>query len=78
MGVTAFKFGSGTSSNIFSLSSDPAPGKREEREGDSERSMTPKCMSIDGKTLSVNTGQPEVEGIGKGRGEIDPNRIWMA
>jgi len=42
------------------------------------RSRTPKCINVDGITLSAKIGLSCVEGIGNGGGEIDPKRILMA
>lgn len=49
------------------------------REGlEVERSITPRCTSRDGITLSENMGRFAVRGIGNGGGDIDPNRRAIA
>lgn len=63
---------------LVRLSSDSTSGKSVDREGDADRSMTPRCTSNDGSTLSPNTGRCEVEGIGNGGGEMEPKRMVMA
>jgi len=58
--------------------SELAPGKRVFNPGAWDKSRTPKCINIDGITLSAKIGLSCVEGIGNGGGEIDPKRILMA
>lgn len=65
-------------SSASRTASEPAPGNKEERSGDDDTSITPRWISSDGRTLSVNTGELVVEGIGNGRGEMDPKRMDMA
>lgn len=69
--------GSG-SSNSRKPSSDPAPGNRLDREELRDKSITPRWTRREGKTLSEKTGKCLVEGIGKGGGSMEPNRIVMA
>jgi hypothetical protein len=43
-----------------------------------DRSMTPRWIKREGRTLSVNTGTWDVSGMGNGGGDMDPKRIKTA
>lgn len=47
-------------------------------EFEDDKSMTPRWINKEGRTLSVNTGMVDVSGMGKGAGEVDPKRTVMA
>lgn len=76
-GADVVDIGTG-SSNSRKPSSDPAPGNRREREELRDKSITPRWTRKEGKTLSEKTGTWLVEGIGKGGGSMEPNRIVIA
>lgn len=43
-----------------------------------DRSMTPRWIKREGRTLSVNTGICDVSGMGNGGSNMDPKRIKTA
>jgi len=43
-----------------------------------DRSITPRWIKREGRTLSVNTGTWDVSGMGNGGGDMDPKRIETA
>lgn len=67
--------GGGGPNKDDTVSSDPAFGNKPDSDGFLDRSIIPKCIRRDGKTLSEKTGKLLVEGMGKGGGESDPKRI---
>jgi len=53
-------------------------GNNFETVGAEDKSTTPRCTSMDGKTLSEKTGTFVVIGMGKGGGDFDPKRTTIA
>jgi len=73
--------GEASARRVLSFSGELASGNLDSSPCEAEdRSMTPRWIKREGRTLSVNTGTWDVSGMGNGGGDADPKRIttaWM-
>lgn len=77
MRLFASDLGGASARRVCSFLSELASEKIDGSNDAEERSITPRCISIEGITLSVKMGMPDISGIGNDSGDIEPNRTAM-